>query len=52
MKRLVEKFGEMFNKNEISSKDDRYLKYVRDQYRERVRKYPKCDCPLMITKRE
>jgi hypothetical protein len=50
---LVSLFGETFNKSEITSKVDLYLKYVRDQYRVQLKKKnPKYDHPLVIPERE
>jgi hypothetical protein len=52
MNHMVGLFGDMFNKSEITSRDDTYLKYVRDQYRVQLKKNPKYDRPLAIPERE
>ena len=38
MQCLVENFGDTFDKNEINLKVDKYLKYVQDQYRIKLKK--------------
>ena len=38
MQLLVEKFGDTFNKTKINLKVDTYLKYVRNQYRIKLKK--------------
>jgi len=45
---LVSLFGETFNKSEITSKVDLYLKY---QYRVHLKETPKYDHSLVIPKR-
>ena len=38
MQCLVENFGDTFNKKKINLKVDKYLKYVQDQYRIKLKK--------------
>jgi hypothetical protein len=49
---MVDLFGDLFNKFEITSRANTYLKYVKDQYRVQLKKNPKYNCHMAIVEME
>ena len=50
--RLVGESGDSFNKPEILKRTGKHLKHVREAYRNKLVKDPKCEHPLVVPKRE
>ena len=50
--RLVGEFGDSFNKLEILKRTGKHLKHVREAYRHKLVKDPKCERPLVVPERE
>jgi len=45
-------FGDSFNKPEILKRTGKHLKHVREVYRNKLVKEPKCERPLVVPERE
>jgi len=50
--RLVGEFGDSFNKPEILKRTGKHLKHVREAYRHKLVKDPKCERPLAVPELE
>jgi hypothetical protein len=49
---LVGEFGDSFNKSKVLKRTDKHLKHVREAYRNKLVKDPKCERPFVVLERD